>query len=580
MSHGDQYTHYIRIAPAISYEGYVLANVIQNNFGWKRVFTISTLDDVDCSDALIEFDGQASVLGIQIVTKIQIPMKTTDYTSYLNPLSAFLPRVIVVFMKPANAVGVLETLYTMGLLVPGVTILGYTYTSTAGLYPYFSPNMVSSIPQILRGFIGVTSNLNWTQTASGQAFLHRLQNLPPTISTYPNGTTRSCDTAMDDDHSWYYYQAHVNYNASLPFVCAGLDYSILDASSVYLYAGYVYDAMYTMAYALDTLLYVNGATQISGKALKDIIIASPPFQGVTGMISFSSGRTSSKTYGVGDRISGYSFNLINFNPINYANNPTSGGFETIGSCESDGACTFSNIVYNTLDNSLPSDHPPDVILHLPQSDANVFFGFAYTFIVLIVLCMAYCYVIKAHDVIRVAQPRLLFWTFVGCLLVTGRLILLALPITSEQCVARLYVSHLALYTLLGSIIAKMWRLHLLCNVSQYRRVDVSERNVNSRFLMGLAVTFFYLVLLTSIDPPQVVYDVTVDATGQSTLIRSCQSSTIAMEYALLAVEIIELFIALGLCLATMNAPERVNETSTNAYSTYKLHITSLAVNTS
>ena len=563
MSHGDQYTHYIRIAPAISYEGHVLANVIMNNFGWTRVFIISTLDDVDCSDPLLEFEEQATVLGIEIAAKIQIPGNSVDYSTFLSPLISLGPRVIILFMKPANAVPVLEELYISGLIFPGVTILGYTYSSTEDMFPYFSPGMVSHIPQIFRGFIGIASNMNWTQTSSGQAFLHRLQKLPPTVTTFPNGT-QICDTAMDDDHSWYYYQAHVNFNDSLPFVCAGLNYSSINASSVYLYAGYVYDAMYTMAYALDTLLYVQGSTEISGKALKDIIIASPPFQGVTGMLSFSSGRTSTKTYGVGDRIAGYSFNLINFNQVSYSSGE--GGFKIIGTCAADGSCTFSNISYSTLDNTLPSDHPPDILLRMPKSTANIFNGFAYTLIVLIVVSMAYCYVIKSHDVIRVAQPKLLFWTFVGCLMITGRLVVLMLPISVSQCVARLYMSHLAFYILLGSIIAKLWRLHLLCNVSQYKRVDVSERNALNLFYIGLAATFFYLVLLTSIDPPKVAEDVTIDSTNQRTLVDSCQSSTIAMEYALLAMEIIEIFIAIGLCLATVNAPERVNETSANAYS--------------
>jgi hypothetical protein len=41
-----------------------------------------------------------------------------------------------------------------------------------------------------------------------------------------------------------------------------------------------------------------------------------------------------------------------------------------------------------------------------------------------------------------------------------------------------------------------------------------------------------------------------------------------MEYALLVVEGCAIFLASGLCLATMDVPDRVNETNLNAYSKY------------
>jgi hypothetical protein len=41
-----------------------------------------------------------------------------------------------------------------------------------------------------------------------------------------------------------------------------------------------------------------------------------------------------------------------------------------------------------------------------------------------------------------------------------------------------------------------------------------------------------------------------------------------MEYALIVVEACAIFLSLGLCLATMDVPDRVNETNLNAYSTY------------
>jgi hypothetical protein len=78
--------------------------------------------------------------------------------------------------------------------------------------------------------------------------------------------------------------------------------------------------------------------------------------------------------------------------------------------------------------------------------------------------------------------------------------------------------------------------------------------------------FFYLVLLTSIDSPVVTELITISSTDQRTIVNVCKSTTIAMEYALLAVEACAIFLSIGLCLATMDVPDRVNETNMFAYS--------------
>ena len=520
--------------------------------------------NVDCSDPLIEFTENANNIGMDILRTFQLSKHVQDYSSYITAALYLDPRVIVIFMKPPNAAPFLETAYHLGLLKTDVTVLGTSYTSSPSMYSYFSDP--SLIPEVLKGYIGIASNLNWTTSAAGQAFIRRWQMQSPTVTYSANGT-EICNNATDDSGEFYLYQAHIHYNQSLPFVCAGLNFTNIDAANMYLYTGYAYDAVYAAAYGLDDLLYTQKYPSIEMKALKSAIIAQPPFQGVTGAISFSAGRTSISTYGIGDRIAGYNFNVFNFNPSSYSGPTASEGFDVIGTCEaSDGLITYTKAMqFNTADNSMPSDHPPDIILTMPDTTVDVLRAFAYLFIGLTTLSLGVCYYFRNTNAIRVAQPSLLFSTLIGCLLVCARLIVATMHLSESVCTARIYFAHLGYYVVLGSITAKMWRMHLLCNVSQYRKVDASERSAWVQFYVGLQIIFLYLVLLTSIEPPEVVNSVSTSVTGQNTIDVTCHLSTVTMEYILLIVEVLLLLFAIGLSLATMKAPERVNEFYINIY---------------
>jgi hypothetical protein len=68
------------------------------NFKWKRIFVFSTLDDVDCSDAMQEFRAKATALGLTLDKTVEISNQIKDYSSYLSVVETSDPRVIVLFM--------------------------------------------------------------------------------------------------------------------------------------------------------------------------------------------------------------------------------------------------------------------------------------------------------------------------------------------------------------------------------------------------------------------------------------------------------------------------------------------------
>lgn len=370
---------------------------------------------------------------------------------------------------------------------------------------------------------------------------------------------------MDDDGTFTLYEQHVNFNNSAPYVCAGLNFSTIDASNINLNVAYVYDAMYAAAYGLHDVLYSQRLPKATAALVKYALINNVgPYQGVSGTIEFSNGRSSRSHYGIGDRIAGYDFNIINFNPALFTTVAGSTGFNTVGTCGSDGITTFTATpIYSSANGGIPSDRPPDIQVILLASIKNTLNGFGYALIALTVVSMLYCYFIRKTNVIRIAQPMLLSWSFIGCLMVACSIPVISSSISTTNCQARVYLFHISYYLVTGSITAKLYRLHLLCNVSSFKKVDVSEDTVYTYFRNGLFAFFIYLVIMASIFQETVGTVFTTATDGVRSVIPACMNSGPAMEYALLVGELALLFFAGGLCLATMNAPDRVNETGIN-----------------
>ena len=404
-------------------------------------------------------------------------------------------------------------------------------------------------------------NRNWTTTDVGIGFIRRWQRLNNTLGYIDANGTQVCDPTTDDDGSYDLYRQHVNYDPSKPYVCAGLNFSSFNAANINLNAAFAYDSMYAAAYGMHELLYNQKLPKVSGTLLKQAMINSIPFDGITGSISFSTGRTSRGDYGIGDRIAGYLFNIFSFDPSLYVNGSTS-GFTVVGSCGTDGIVTFSSTpLYNTADGSAPMDRPADKYLVMDVQTKASLSICAYVLIVLAVLASIFCFVNRGHNLIRAAQPQLLAWTLFGVLVTLIRQLIIMQPVNYSQCVARAYLFHLSFYMILGSLTAKMYRLHLLCNVSSFKKVDVSEATVHYYFLSGLGVLFFYLVLETTISPQIVVFNRTIGTNGQYTFDPNCGFSNglEAMDYILLVIEALSILGSAALCMATRTVPERVNE---------------------
>ena len=561
MSHNELYIDYLRTVPPDAYDGKVLADVLVNYFKWSRIVLFYASDDIDSTDTHSEFMDHATTLGLVIIKEIAVSIDTVDFTAFINSMMEYDPRVFILFMPPRNSAAFLLQSHQLGLLKTGVTVIGTSYSMGNSILPYF--NVTSDIPTILKGMLVVTSNLNWTTSSAGADFLTRFQQEIDTIS-YANDGTPICHTEMDDSNRLYLYQQHMNYNVSLPMVCAGLQFKYINASNVNLLAAYVYDATWAMARGIHTILYSYNDTTLSGSSLKAIMINDTVFPGVTGEISFSSGRTLSATYGIGDRINGNIYSLLNFDPVAYSS--SGDAFAPVGTIDpSTGSVILSKpILYNSLDNSEPADSPHSIMTVIPTAVVTIILVFTSLLIVASAVALAYCFYYRLAQQIKSAQPMLLAATLLGCLLAGARAIIATQSLfTSGVCAAGVWFSHLTFYFMLGSIASKMYRLHRVINGNGLKKVVVREIFAVYVFLSGLSALLIYLIVYTSAGTftPETTYVTALN--GQRTYEVHCQTSLPAMQITLYAIEAILLILTIGLLWATSLAPAKVNETSGN-----------------
>ena len=575
MSHNDLYTNFMRTYPSDALDAMWVSEVLVNHYGYQRAAVFSATEDTDSSDSLVEFSENAATIGLNIAVTELFSVDTTDFTSVIEDALQYDPRIIVILAQPANTAAIVEQGYALGLVKEGVMVVGTSYSAPPNVVNYFTNASVSEVATMMKGFVVITPETNWTLSPLGQQFIERFQKIPNTISYNVNGTA-ICDNATDDDGSFYLYQQHLNYNASQPWMCAGLIHSAFDASNIYLITAYAYDALTAMFMGLHEMVYTEPFPGYHASVMKPVIIEKVAFEGITGNVSFSAGRTSFNTYGIGDRTSGFTYKAQSFNADSYASSGGKTPFLTFGhiteSTYTITPCTpgvdfqCAAPIYNTANNQPPPDSPPPLRIGLTaamQMAAFVLDGIAMG---LTAMAMAFCaYFYKNHS-IKSAQPMLLFWTLLGSIFCAARSIVSCSLVSTTVCNARFWLFHLTFYIIMGSIMAKMYRLHLIINAGGMQKVVVSETFALAVFLGGLAFFIVFLIIVDAVGKAFPTQEFTTNVTGQRTYKASCAFVHPEVEYVLFAIEFLMLFGAIGLAWATSNAPKKVNETSNNVRS--------------
>lgn len=563
MSHNELYSTFLRIVPPGAYDGKFIAQNIQQQFGWSRIALFTVSDDVDSLDCMTEFTEEAALRGLNILSTALYPMNTPDLTSRLVHAALTEPRVIILIMPPQNTVMFLQQAFKNGLLMEGVTVIGTSYSAPTTMTSFF--NETDDIGSMMKGFLVFQANLNWTTSVSGKAFVKRYQSWPASIS-YSNNMT-FCSNETDDEGYFTIYEQHLIFNASLPYICGGIIPSSYTSATISVSTAYVYDALQALARGLDIMVRnaTSPITKISGRALKRIIVDHVRFEGVTGTVSFSSGRTSSSNYGYGDRIDRVPYLLSNFNNASFAK--TGNPFRTIGYYDADmvyTACdpaldaSCSKPIYNTIDNSIPSDSPAPIHMNVPVGVSSAIIALASIFMLITAVCMVFVAYHRNDSAFKALQPYLLLGTLTGCLMCCAEMIVEALSVDETTCSARVWLVHLSFFLILGSILAKIYRIHLIINASGLKKVVVSEMFALYTFLAGLSFFLVYLIILTTVGNPSPTESFTVSPIGLRTYESYCKMTQPGVEYFLFALELLMIVAAIGINVAVSNAPKKIH----------------------
>lgn len=566
MSHNDLYSSFLRITPCSAYDGKFIAQNLQSNFGWSRLAVFSVSDDMDSVDTLTEFTEEAALNGLTVVYTAVYSKYSDDLSSFLSSAEPFEPRVILLLMPPQNTVSFLRQAYRIGLLDDGVTVMGTSYSAPATMTSFF--NTTDDVASLMKGFIVYQPDLNWTKNAKGNEFMQRFHSWPDSISYAADGITPICHNDTDDEGWYTIHEQRINLNPSLPFVCSGIVPSAISAMEISLLTGYIYDGMQALARGLDIMVRNATAplTEISAHDLKRIIVDSVSFEGVTGLVDFSSGRTSSSIYGYGDRIHKIPYAVLNFNNDYYRK--TGSPFRTIGYINGDriysGCDLISDLscsapVYNTLDNSIPSDSPSPLNQEIPSEFKTTVINVAYLFVALVATCMAFIAYYRNDSALKALQPLLLLGTLTGCLTCCLEMIAEAFHTATSTCILRFWAEHLSFYLILGSITAKMYRIHLIVNATKLQRVIVSQMLAVYVFLVGLIPFVLYLIIFSTVGEPSSATFFTISITGQKTFQSFCTMKQPLILYILFSVEALVIIIATTLNVVISHAPKIIHE---------------------
>ena len=84
----------LRVVPSDAYQGTVIASLIKEVYGWKRVMAFASSDNLG-TDALLEFSTTSKSLGIDVVKEFSFASGETEFSDILNQAQPYDARIFV-----------------------------------------------------------------------------------------------------------------------------------------------------------------------------------------------------------------------------------------------------------------------------------------------------------------------------------------------------------------------------------------------------------------------------------------------------------------------------------------------------
>jgi hypothetical protein len=307
-------------------------------------------------------------------------------------------------------------------------------------------------------------------SASLKSFIHQ-------ANTVKDPLTGLCSNRTDDDGN-YLFRSDVSSDPS-HMNCTGLDFSQYhnDGSNIDNYASYTYEATYAIARAMHVILYDQKRPSISGIDLYSALINNVSFSGARSTISFSKAlSTDIARFGEGDRCTGITYSILDFSPRVYQADPSGiSGFVTVGQWTvEDGNIFTTPVIYNTVDNSIPTDLPPDIILttaplhaKIMQCSALVLLSSSAIFLIILV---SY----RRYRLVKSVQFKMQCIMLVGALCGGARVLTGISPVTNYNFSTTMCLHHVAFWMIFSPMMLKTWCVHRIVHTRGFKHVTVTE----------------------------------------------------------------------------------------------------------
>ena len=261
LSDSDAYPYFARLPPTDEWQTLAMADLVEHLLGVERVATVNS-DDAYGAAAVHAFNTAARTRGLKVLASTSFANFNQDFSSNVDVLRRSGALVVVLICTYAED----ASRFIQAMQAAGGDNM--TYVGSEAVTPAVRDMVISSPEQAsrLRGFVGM--GLSSGTGGVRAAFQSRLSAFQSTVSG--DGW---CSSATDDDGGLLWSTADggcpwAGGNASLDF-----------------YAMYAYDAVYTMAHAINQTLAAAPDASIDGAELMSELLK-VTFMGASGLVGF------------------------------------------------------------------------------------------------------------------------------------------------------------------------------------------------------------------------------------------------------------------------------------------------------
>lgn len=624
LSVGKDYPLKARVVPSDSFSGMSLQNFGLYRMGYTRVVTFTNDDftQMKCADdlndqtwAIPDYLGQYTLAS---------SMGQVEFPSEIDAAKETGAKVFFLFMDPKTAGLLLEQGYHAKLFHTDTIIFmsEFLIDRYPQIYAAMSPN--APVKEIMKGVFGIKFDLAdyFLSSNAGKDWITKWRQQPATITGSGPGAT--CVSAYDDGGQYMLYKDVAS------GLCGGLNFTTFsaDGSDIDVAAPYTYDATMVLLKSLDDLYkHKSVSYKPNGRELYQAMLMNITYEGVTGLIVVNSGMilvdgtyvnvgsasndASTEAASVydffarGDRESGNTLLIYNFNEADYDRNNTSGGMVVVGKYrveEGDqsffqlcgdttvdqyngldatkGAsaiqCPF-NVQYRTADNTPPPERSPTIKIDT-TSEGNITavivvaaFGISATLFIAAVLLFN-----SKNPLVKSIQPVMVSITLTGEFVAAVRALLLVAPLSNSICKAEIAVGHIAFLLVFVVLLIKTWRVHSFMVTSAVRKVNFTTQDSLKAVAAIMSVFVAYLIVVLVVGNSTVVYSET-DIANQLTDTYFCSEAVPSLQMALCIAEIVMLGFVCNYAFAVRSLPGAVNETYTILAGTVAVGVLGIAV---